>query len=398
MRITTNFLLKKTKKKSDGRYPIYIRCTLEGKRIELSSGVSVQIKDWDKLNQQVKPKVPDSKVLNSQLNRAVISINDIYYQLVALGEDFDINSIKERLSQSPRFYLLKTFQLVLDSIEKKVGFSYAHGTYKHYKTTFNRLNSFISETYSKKDIPLERVNYTLINSFDTYLAVKHKVGSNTIGRYHKQLKKVLNDAIAMNLLDKNPYVNFKIKHYQGNRDYLTLEEVSAIEKKVFNIKRIEIVRDIFIFACYTGLSYADIRQLKQNHIVSGYDGEEWIIIDRIKTENRCRIPLLAKAKAIIDKYKAYPLNEATGKLLPVNSNQKMNAYLKEIADVCNIHKNMTMHVARHTFATSITLANGVPIETVSKMLGHNSIKTTQIYGRIIDSKIASDMKKLKSIL
>jgi len=398
MRITSNLLLKKAKQKSDGTYPIYIRATLEGKRIELSTGVFVPFESWDNIKQQVKRKHSNAKLLNNQLGKVISKINETYYQLEALGEDFDVYMIKERLACTPQYNLVKTFQLVLDAIEKKVGFGYAYGTFKHYKTTLNRLKYFLKETYAKEDITLNKVNYNFINSFDTYLKITHKVSANSAGKYHKQLKKVLNDAVAMNLLDKNPYLNFKIKNHQGNRDYLTLEEVNIIEKKEFSFTRINIVRDIFIFACYTGLSYTDISQLAPEHIIIADDGEEWIVIDRAKTDTRCRIPLLPKAKAMIEKYKEFPINNSKGRLLPINSNQKMNAYLKEIADICNINKNLSMHVARHTFATSVTLANGVPIETVSKMLGHHSIKTTQIYGRIIDSKISHDMKKLKTML
>lgn len=158
------------------------------------------------------------------------------------------------------------------------------------------------------------------------------------------------------------------------------------------------VRDIFVFACYTGLSYSDICKLSREHLQLGNDGEQWIIIDRSKNDSRCRIPLLPKAKNILIKYKDYPVNSSVRLLLPVHSNQKMNAYLKELADICGITKNLSMHVARHTFATSITLSNGVPIETVSKMLGHNSLKTTQIYARIVDNKISQDMKNLKDII
>ncbi len=156
----------------------------------------------------------------------------------------------------------------------------------------------------------------------------------------------------------------------------------------------KIIRDVFVFACYTGLAYAELQKLSDEHIHIGNDGEEWIIIDRTKTDIRCRIPLLPKAKAVLNKYKNFPLSENKRRLLPIHSNQKMNEYLKELATICGINKNLSMHVARHTFATSVTLSNGVPLETVSKMLGHTSIKTTQIYARIVDEKISQDMKGL----
>ncbi|MBR8535776.1 site-specific integrase [Carboxylicivirga sediminis] len=398
MRITTNFLLKKAKQRSDGTYPVYIRATLDGKRIELSTGVFVSFDGWDKTGQKISNRYPNSKLLNNRLTKVLNKLTETYYQLDALGEEFDIRSIKERLCGTPKNYLVKVFQLVIDSIEKKIGYGYSYGTYKHYKTTLKRLKLYLNEVNIRQDIALNKIDYNFINSFDTWLKVKHKVSGHTAGKYHKQLKKVLNDAIAMNLLDKNPYINFKIKGFQGKRDYLTLEEVTRIERKKFAFTRINIVRDVFVFACYTGLSYSEIANLKPNSLSKGDDGEEWIVTDRLKTNTRCRIPLLSKAKSIIEKYKDYPINVEKGRLLPINSNQKMNAYLKEIADICQIDKKLSMHVARHTFATSITLANGVPIETVSKMLGHNSLKTTQIYGKIIDSKITKDMKKLKTLL
>jgi site-specific recombinase XerD len=158
------------------------------------------------------------------------------------------------------------------------------------------------------------------------------------------------------------------------------------------------VRDIFVFACYTGLSFSDIAKLSRVHLKQGADGKEWIIIDRSKTNNRCRIPILPKAKEILKKYENYPKTAYKDVLLPVLTNQKMNSYLKELGDICSINKSITMHIARHTFATSVTLGNGVPIETVSKILGHTSLKTTQIYAKILDKKISEDMDLLEAKL
>ncbi len=177
-----------------------------------------------------------------------------------------------------------------------------------------------------------------------------------------------------------------------------MQEQDKIRDKEISTQRLEQVRDIFVFACYTGLGYAELKKLGREHIHQGDDGDESIVIDRNKTDIRCRVPLLLQAKKILNKYERHPLCEITGKLLPVNSNQKMNEYLKELAVICGIDKNLTRHLARHTFATSVTLTNGVPIETVSRMLGHTSIKTTQIYAKIVDEKISKDMKKLRAIL
>jgi len=221
---------------------------------------------------------------------------------------------------------------------------------------------------------------------------------NTAWTYHKHMKKVLNVSIAMGYISRNPYESFKMTKKDTNRDFLTLHEVNRIKEKKISILRLEIVRDIFVFACYTGLSYSDIAKLNNSHFQKGDDNNFWIIVDRTKTESRCRIPLLSEALEILKKYKNHRLLSSSNRLLPVSSNQKMNAYLKELADICGIQKNLTMHVARHTFATSVTLSNGVPIEPVSKMLGHTSLKTTQIYARIIDSKISNDMSQLQKKL
>ncbi len=205
----------------------------------------------------------------------------------------------------------------------------------------------------------------------------------------------MNDAIAMGHIQRNPYNSYKVKRAEGNRDFLTMKELRKIEQKRISVQRLELVKDMFVFACYTGMLYSDIYKLSFQHLQTGNDGESWIIIDRTKNKSRCRIPLLPTAKLIVQKYSNHPVSCQRGTILPIHSNQKMNAYLKEIADLCGISKNLSMHVARHTFATSVTLSNGVPIETVSKMLGHSSLKTTQIYARIVDDKISDDMKKLR---
>lgn len=399
MRVTINLQIKKSKVRTDRKCPIYARCTMDGKRFEFSTGIFVLNSDWDEKAQILIGRSEKIKTLNIRLDKFVTNINDVYNQLESKGDSFDIFSIKARLTDvKPQNSLLQVFDKVISSIELKLNKGYALGTLKHYRTTMSRLKEYIFINYKVRDIPIEKVNYEFLNSFDSFLKQTHNISSNTAWGYHRHLKKVLNDSVAMNILKKNPYSIFRVKRVEANRDFLTLEEVRILEKKSISLKRLEMVRDIFVFACYTGLSYSDICKLSREHLQLGNDGEQWIIIDRSKNDSRCRIPLLPKAKNILIKYKDYPVNSSVRLLLPVHSNQKMNAYLKELADICGIIKNLSMHVARHTFATSITLSNGVPIETVSKMLGHNSLKTTQIYARIVDNKISQDMKKLKDII
>ncbi len=182
-----------------------------------------------------------------------------------------------------------------------------------------------------------------------------------------------------------------------DRVFLNAEELQLMAAKQFVTDRLGQIRDIFLFSCYTGLSYADVYKLKASEIVTGPDGEKWINTKRQKTDTPTRVPLLPSAIAILIKYSDSPICENSGKALPVSTNQKMNAYLKEIGDICGINKSLTFHIARHTFATTITLSNGVPIESVSKMLGHTNIKTTQHYAKILDMKVAQDMSKLRQL-
>lgn len=396
MRVTVNLQIKKTKERSDSKCPVYARCTMDGKRFELSTGIFLSMTEWDENAQVLLGRSEKVRIINNRLEKFVSKILDSYNQLEAKGEEFDISHLKDKLTGiKPKNGLLDFFNKVIISIEAKLNKGYSLGTIKHYKSTYQKLKEFIPKYYKQNDISIDKLDYEFLNSFDSFLKRNYNISANTAWGYHRQLKKVLGDAVAMNLIVKHPYSIYRVKRVEANRDYLTLEELRKIENKVISLKRLELVRDIFVFACYTGLSYSDIGILSKDHLQIGNDSEEWIIIDRTKNDSRCRIPLLPKAKSILDKYEYYPINNSMNLLLPVHSNQKMNAYLKEIADICNIRKNLSMHVARHTFATSVTLSNGVPIETVSKMLGHNSLKTTQIYAKIVDTKISDDMKKLK---
>jgi site-specific recombinase XerD len=398
MRITIAFLLKKSKKREDRTYPVYVRFTLNGKRAELSTKIFVDQNSWDISKERMTGSSSLAKTTNNRLDKVASNILDIYNQFEAQNKKFDVVDIKNKLCGIEEEHgIVEMFGIYMNTIESNIGKGFSATTLKHYKTSKNRLLNFLSDVYGKKEWKLGNIGYKFINDFDVYLKSKYNNSVNTAWCYHKHMKKVLNIAVAMDYLSTNPYLKFQVKTEQPKREFLTQKELKKIRKKKIEIERLAIVRDIFLFACYTGLSYADISKLAKHHIRTGNDGKKWIIIDRTKNGSRCRVPLLPFAKNILKRYKNYPINVSKGLLLPVNSNQKMNAYLKEISDICGITKNLSMHVARHTFATTITLNNGVPIETVSKILGHNSLKTTQIYARILDYKISEDMKKVKII-
>lgn len=395
MRISIGFKLKRSKKRNDESIPVYVNIILNRRRVELSTRIFVSPNNWDQAKERVSGTSNKAKTINNRLDKMATNILDIYNQFEAQNKKFNVLDIKNKLNGvSTEHGIVEMFDTYMNTIESNIGKGFSATTLKHYKTSKNRLLNFLSDVYGKKEWNLSNIGYKFINDFDVYLKTKYNNSVNTAWCYHKHMKKVLNIAVAMDYISTNPYVKFQVKTEQPKREFLTQKELKKIRKKRIGIERLAIVRDIFLFACYTGLSYADISKLAKHHIRIGNDGKKWIIIDRTKNGSRCRVPLLPAAKNILKRYKNYPTNVSKGLLLPVNSNQKMNAYLKEIADICGIKKNLSMHVARHTFATTITLTNGVPIETVSKVLGHSSLKTTQIYARILDTKISQDFNMI----
>ncbi|MFA5330242.1 MAG: site-specific integrase [Prolixibacteraceae bacterium] len=399
MKIVINFLLRKNRESTDNKFPVYVRFTLKNKRVELSTGIFIPKDYWDESKQRIKGKIPGASVSNDRLDKMKTEIQDIFNQLRSSCEEFDATAIKNRLLNTEESKgVLFVFDYYLNSILAKLNKGYSMETYKHYKSSRKRLAEFISTQLKKMDIPIQSIDYKFLDSFDIYIKKDFNNLQNTAWNYHKHLRRVLNLAISLDYIDKNPYSKFKVGLDETHREILSMEELKRMEDKSIQIERLSVVRDIFIFACYTGLSFSDIAKLSRIHLQHGADGKEWIIIDRSKTNNRCRIPILPKAREILKRYEDYPKISNKDILLPVLTNQKMNSYLKELGDICDINKNITMHIARHTFATSVTLSNGVPIETVSKILGHTSLKTTQIYAKVLDKKISDDMDLLQAKL
>ena len=267
---------------------------------------------------------------------------------------------------------------------------------ERYETSLKHTKNFLLWKYNISDISIEKIDYSFIMEYEFYLRSVRKCANNTAVKYIKNFHKIINICLANGWLTKDPFANYKSKVKEVIREYLTEREIQDLMEKELVSDRLELVRDIFIFSCFTGLAYIDVKQLSKDNIVLGIDGDKWINKNRQKTDTSSRIPILPTAQFIIDKYANHPVCVNEDKLLPIFSNQKMNAYLKEIATVCGINKELTFHIARHTFATTVTLSNGVPIETVSKMLGHTNLKTTQHYAKILDKKISEDMQVLKA--
>jgi site-specific recombinase XerD len=270
-------------------------------------------------------------------------------------------------------------------------------TLLRYEITKNKVVAFMQHTYKVDDKALPEMRLKFVTEFEHFLLTVQKIQSNTAHKYIKNLKKIMNMAVGLDWITHNPFNQFKCSYTSPEREILNQEELNTIMSKEFSVDRMNEVRDVFIFCCYTGFAYTDVYQFEQDAVTIGLDGEYWLSTNRQKTGTKESVPLLPVALEIIEKYRENEYCKKYNKLLPVNSNQRYNAYLKELADVCGIKKHLTSHIARHTFATTVTLANGVPIETVSSMLGHNSIRTTQIYAKVVEHKVSQDMSSILSI-
>jgi site-specific recombinase XerD len=381
--------------------PLYARVTIDGKRAEISLKKRVPSEEkWDSKACCVVGKSEKAKDINSYLTHVKSELEKIYNQMQVLDEHITAETLKLWFTGGKEE--IKTLMQVVnyhnEQMSKTIGIDVVKITFAKYKCLHDKLVKFLKYQYKKSDFLLTDLNHKFVTNFEYYLKAHLKNAHNTAMKDIKNLKKVVNMAIQNDWLDKNPFTTFKCTYKKVEREVLTDEEMEVVENKEFKIERVRLVRDLFIFSCYTGLAYADVMKLTPKNIVRGIDGEYWIYTSRKKTDESVRIPILPKAFAIIEAYKSHPSVVNSGLLLPHFSNQKLNSYLKEIADVCKIEKNLTFHLARHTFATTITLSNGVPIETVSKLLGHSSIKITQIYAKVVERKVSEDMSILKSKL
>lgn len=390
------YLRSKTNK--EGKSSVLIRLYLNSERLILgSAGFNVDAKLWDNNKGRMKGRSAEANKVNDGLDRIELDLMHLFRRY-EFSETLSLDFIKAmyfgKSSDSDSFF--KFFDEFLKNISEEVGISRSKASYTKYDVIRRRFATFLKERFGRSDLRMGELSYKHISDFEHYCLTAVKLKQNTTMRIMRNLKTVILRAQKMGLLKHDPFLNFKIKFEKTDRGFLTDEEISQLMNHRFSVKRLEQVRDIFVFSCFTGLAYIDLAQLSKEHIVK-IDGREWIMKKRQKTDVPSSILLLDVAKQILNKYKKQMEDDPNGRLLPVCSNQKMNAYLKEIADLCGIEKRLSCHLARHTFAT-LALSKGVAVESVSRMLGHTNIQTTQIYARIINKKIESDMLSLSDKL
>ncbi len=396
-KVSILFYAKKAKAAANGLVPIYARITINGKRIELSTNRFVEISKWSTEAGKIKGTSEEARSINNHLDLLKSQIRDAEMELIHKKIVVTTETIKSKLlgvDERARM-LVPIFQDHNNKIKELVGKEYAPGTLERYTTSLKHTIEFMQWKYNISDIDITKIDHAFITDYEFWLRSVRNCANNTAVKYLKNFNKIIKLCLANDWLDKNPFANYKSKVKEVERVYLTEAEIQSIIEKDFKTERLSLVRDIFLFSCFTGLAYIDVKNLTKSHISFGIDGEKWIFTHRQKTESASKIPILPVTQMIIDKYEIHPQCINEDKLLPILSNQKMNAYLKEIAGVCEIEKELTFHIARHTFATTVTLTNGVPIESVSKMLGHKNLRTTQHCAKVLDRKVSEDMKILK---
>jgi len=393
------FFLKKTRLLKNGEASVCMRITVNGTRVENNIRKSIDPALWSQAKETARGKSRRACDLNTYIEEARIKLYQIFCELEQQNRPATAHLLQELFfgQEKPEEVrtLLGTMQEHNDQCRALVGTDYALITVRRYESCRRYLAELIRQRYGKEDLPLTEVNGELVRAFAFYLKTEKGCQQNTVIRYMKCLKKITNLACANDWMAKDPFLGIRFHEKEVVREFLTMDELQTIYHKEFPLERLTLVRDVFIFAAFTGLAFIDVQQLAPEHIVRDNNGNLWIRKPRQKTKNMCNIPLLDIPQEILRKYADHPTCRKKGVLLPVPCNQKMNSYLKEIADICMIRKNLTTHCARHSYATSVCLANGVSLENVAKMLGHSNIKMTQHYARVLDSSILRDMMQVE---
>ena len=396
-----SFYLRKSRSNKTSESDIYLRISVNNKRSALSINRKVDSRKWHSKSEKMLGKSPEAVEVNRYINILRNKIKNIHQGLVEKDMTVSAKSILDDFKgvnkKKPKM-TLEVFKEHNDQMDRLSNKSISKSTAKRYWTCYNHVEQFIHEEYKADDYRMKDIDHQFISKFEYFLKTKRECNHNSALKYVNNFKKIIRIALANQWMDRDPFYNYKVQFETVEREFLNEEEVQKLINKDLHMDRLKLVRDMFIFSCYTGLAYSDVKKLSSADITKGIDGGKWIRIKRTKTKSLSSIPLLPVAEEIIERYQDHPEVRKGNCILPVLSNQKSNAFLKEIAMMCGIRKPLTTHLARHTFATTITLTNGVPIESVSKMLGHKDLRTTQHYAKIVDRKISDDMANLRAKL
>lgn len=392
------FLISATRINKKGLVPLICRITYKSQRKDFSTGLFINPNYWDSKSQKAKPPNEENTFINNELSLIKNKINQAFFVLQIKEIDFSANDIYNQyagISLTTEKSVLEVFALHIQKQEKLIGIDTTEVSVAKFRQTQKHLKSFILHNYKKKDYLLKDLKSSFIAEFEYYLKAEKKFKHHTIYKTIQRFRQIIKIAVASDFLSKDPFLLHKNPKPKKEVIFLTPEELKSLEKHSFSSVRLQQVADMFIFCCYTGLAYSEMAKLESKHIEQGFDGNKWIRMIRDKTDKTISIPLLPKAISILEKYQ----ENDNVLLLPVVSNQRFNSYLKEIADIVGIKKNLTHHIARKTFATTVLLYNDVPMEIVSELLGHSEMSITQAhYGKIVQKKVSEHILKLKGKL
>jgi integrase len=362
------FWIQPSKCNKHGEAPIYLRITYNSDRKNISTGYSISPERWDNTKGQVRGSKEDATAINGYISHTRTKLMELFNEMVNDG-DVSIDGLIDRLigREVISRTLLELVKFHNQDFQNRIGVDYTFSTFEKYDILRKKLIEFIPAKYGKKDVRLRDLNQQFMGDFDFYLKTVDGNQHNTAVKYLKNLKKVLNVAVINGWIESNPFQHFKASYKEVDRVYLTQHELDVIERKKFQISRLILVKDAFLFQCYTGLAYSDMAKLTRGHVAPGIDGNKWIIIRRTKTNVRASIPLLKQAEELIKKYDDGS-HDPDRPLFPFYSIQKFNSFLHEIAELCGISKSLTSHVGRRTFATTIALANGLSTTNWSNLV------------------------------
>jgi site-specific recombinase XerD len=392
-----SFYINRAKEKKNGECPVLLRININGERVVLQTKRFLKSEDWDPNRYQMKGRSTEARVFNEYLEAVRIKAHKKYNELLSYNDDVSPQMLRDAIlgvNSAKTRQIIDIWEGHVSNLKKLIGKENSYATYQKYNTAKNHFQTFLKKNYKQADISIKSVDYQMIQQYSIYLKTEKGCSFNTATKFLQNLKTITSISIRSGWLVKDPFNGISLTLKEVDRPYLSLEEIQRLIKFNSPFDRLNRVRDFFIFSCYTGLAYIDVKELKRSEIEGNDTTGYWIRTRRKKTGGRANIPLLKIPMSIINNYCCLDLLDADDPILPILSNQKVNAYLKELADLCKIQKQLSYHVARHTFATTITMMHGVPIETVSKMLGHKNIHTTQHYARIVDKKVGDDMELL----
>jgi integrase len=393
-KITILFIISTARTNQRGLCPLYCRITLNKERKQFNPGLLVNPQYWESKLQKVTILEPNNKYINAQLERIQVKIYNIVLVFQLQEIPYKLDDIFNEYKGIPirkEEYILSCYRKYVARIQKLVGIEIKQNTYEKFVYVGNHIEAFIKWQFKKSDYPLKELSLRFLDDFDYYLKTEKSIKQITINKIIQRLRTPIKQAISEGYLDRDPFILYKSKKFHKEVIFLTTEELKIIEESTFTPQRLAIIQDLFIFCCYTGLAYNEMAHLQIKNIQIGFDNMNWIQMKREKTQRQISIPILPKAQKIIDKYLIEP-----NYVFPALSNQKFNAYLKEIATITKIDKRITHHTARKTFASTVLLYNDVPMEIVSELLGHSNMTITQeSYGKVVQKKVSEEMQKLK---